>query len=706
MTEDMSEFLGVFLEEAREQLEQLEQDFLNLEREATPELLQRIFRAAHTLKGSSRAMGFVSMGELTHAMEDVLDGLRQNTLAISPSLIDALFQALDSLKQQTGEIAETGNSERDTTKETEALRNALQGEAPSSVTDTSSQTPIEINRDWALTPEQCGAAEEAQGAGLSLYRLRLTLATDCLMKSIRVLMALQALEAIGSVLALNPSEEAIEQETFELDVEILFATEKEREPAQIQSAVLQVSEIAGVHLEAWQNSAKIVEPLPPVVLIPEPEVEQKQSEPKTGEAKAVNKQAQTIRVDVARLDNLLNLVGELVIDRTRLTQLGTRLGEILKHQPLMEQLSETAAHIGRITDELQEEIMKARMLPVESVFNRFPRMVRDLAQKLNKEVELIIEGGETELDRSVIEVISDPLIHMIRNSVDHGIELPADRMQVGKPMQGTVWVRARHEESHVVIEIEDNGKGIDPQRLRDKAVQMGTLSAEGAGRLNDTEALQLIFASGFSTAKVVSEVSGRGVGMDIVRSNLEKLGGTVSIESRVGEGSRFTVKLPLTLAIIRALLVGVYESVYAIPLGSVVETLKIEASRIHLINHREVILQRGRTLPIIRMADVFPSRIGTTPAEKSLLVEPQTERAAQEEMYYLVTVGFGERQVGLLVDHLIGEQEIVIKSLGRFLGDIRGISGATILGDGRVGLIVDINGVIQFSTETQSALSH
>ena len=700
MMEDMSEFLGVFLEEAREQLEQLEQDFLNLERETTPDLLQRIFRAAHTLKGSSRAMGFVSMGELTHAMEDVLDGLRQNNITISPSLIDALFQALDSLKQQKEEIAETGNSERDTSKETEALRNALQGESPAQ--DSTLSLPVPPPTEWTLTLEQTGSAEEAQRAGLSVWRLRLTLATDCLMKSIRVLMVLHALEALGSVLALNPDEDAIEQETFDLEVEILFATEQTQ--TQIQSAVLQVSEIARVTIEAWQSSHQSEEPLPITPPLPEPEANK--SEAKASENRPTNKQAQTIRVDVARLDNLLNLVGELVIDRTRLTQLGSRLGEMLAHHPVMEQLSETAAHIGRITDELQEEIMKARMLPVDSVFNRFPRMVRDLAHKLNKEVELIVEGGETEIDRSVIEVISDPLIHMIRNSVDHGIELPNERTQAGKPMQGTVWVRARHEESHVIIEIEDDGKGIDPQRLRAKAIQMGTLSPETVGRLNDTEALQLIFASGFSTAKVVSEVSGRGVGMDIVRSNLEKLGGTVSIESHVGKGSRFTVKLPLTLAIIRALLVGVYESVYAIPLGSVVETLRIESSRIHLINHREVILQRGRTLPIIRMAEVFSSRVGTTPAENSVHNLSHTQDAPRKEMHYLVTVGFGERQVGLLVDHLIGEQEIVIKSLGRFLGDIRGISGATILGDGRVGLIVDINGVIQFSTEAQSAFSH
>lgn len=711
MNEDMSEFLGVFLEEAREQLDLLEQDLLVLEREASPDLLQRIFRAAHTLKGSSRAMGFTAMGELTHAMEDILDNLRHGEISITIALTDALLQGLDALKQMQDEISQTGNSTLDTTEQTQALRNVLDldtqellpQEAPSALQATV----------WNLTKEVMEMAQEASALGYGLWHITVHLSSDCMMKSVRALMVLQNIEKAGSLLAISPDEESIESEAFGSSFELLIATQQSIEA--VESLILQVSEIAKLDLNPWVPN----ESSPPSVEAPQslmpPKVDSGSTLPATSPMPATNeaaktnstaptKQVQTVRVDVERLDTLLNLVGELVIDRTRLVQLGIGLESLLTHQPLLEQLQETSAHIGRITDELQEEIMKARMLPIENVFNRFPRMVRDITQKLGKEVELIIEGRETELDRSIIESISDPLIHMLRNSVDHGIEAPLDRIQAGKARMGTVWVRARHQESHVVIEIEDDGKGIDPERIKNKALQMGILSPETAARMTDSEAIQLIFAAGLSTAKQVSDVSGRGVGMDIVRSNIERLGGTIAISSRLSHGSRFTVKLPLTLAIIRALLVQMHESVFALPLGAVLETLRIEAKSIHLVNHREVILQRGRTLPIIRMSEVFPTRIGQTPAERNS--EPLSfhrEKTEAAESHFLVVVGIGERQVGLLVERLIGEQEVVIKSLGRFIGDIKGISGATILGDGRVGLIVDINGLIQFATETHIA---
>ena len=769
MNEDMSQFLSVFLDDSSEQMELLEQDILRLEQEPSQELLQRIFRAAHTLKGSSRAMGFTPMGELTHAMEDVFDQMRQNALTVSAPLINALFAGLDALNVMKEEIAATGATTLDTTEQTASLRAVLSGTpetapaaAPSrpapaaGVTDeiaaappavetpvsTTVETPT-VSFQAALALEQRNALDAALETGLKIYVVRVEIAEDCIMKSVRALMTLQALERVGSILATWPSDEALDNEEFEQHFEVIFATEQ---PAETVAATVNgITEVRVGLLAPWiektedrkQKTEEVAETAPDAIQNPESELqnsadpksetqnveEERRSGPedrrqKVEEKKTPPAQAQTVRVDVARLDKLLNLVGELVIDRTRIAQLCSRFEQAFRSSELTENLNETAAHIGRITDELQDEIMKARMLPIDNVFSRFPRMVRDLAQKLEKEVNFVIEGKETELDRSVIEVIGDPLIHMLRNSIDHGIEIPAEREGKGKAPAGTVWLRARHEENHIVIEIEDDGAGIDPEKLRANAVKKGVMTAEAAARLTDREAINLIFDSGFSTAKVVSDVSGRGVGMDIVKSNLEKLGATVDIESKVGTGSRFTVKLPLTLAIIRGLLVQVNGGVYALPLASVVETLKIRPDEVHIINHREAILQRGRTLPIVRMRDVYPTRMtdyGLSPAaavavvgangtgaglapEMSTLAVTRARRKA--EALYLVVVGAAEKQIGLVVDHLVGEQEVVIKTLGNFIGDIKGISGATILGDGHVALIVDINGLAQYAADS------
>ena len=757
MNDDMGQFLGVFLDEASEQMELLEKDILQLEQEPSQELLQRIFRAAHTLKGSSRAMSFTPMGELTHAMEDVFDKLRQEALTVNSALIDALFVGLDALKVMKEEIAETGATTLDTTTQTARLRAALHGDAPTvaegedagtagaaaplpaaereSVSVPAETPPTERNFCLALALEQQNALETALETGLTIYGIRVAVADDCIMKSVRALMTLQALERVGSILATWPNDEALDNEQFEQEFEVAFATAQDIET--IRATIDHITEIRASQITPWpqaegaesreqgtENSpiqnpkSEIQNELTSDARTPPPlerRTGPEERRQKVEEKKAPPAQAPTVRVDVARLDKLLNLVGELVIDRTRIAQLGTQFEQVFRASDLTENLSETAAHIGRITDELQEEIMKARMLPVDNVFSRFPRMVRDLAQKLEKEVNFVIEGKETELDRSVIEVIGDPLIHMLRNSVDHGVEQPADRTAAGKPAAGTVWLRARHEENHIVIEIEDDGGGIDPEKLRANAVKKGVLTPEAAARLTDREAINLIFDSGFSTAKVVSDVSGRGVGMDIVKSNLEKLGATVDIESAVGKGSRFTVKLPLTLAIIRGLLVNVREGVYALPLSSVMETLKINRDEIHVVNRREVILQRGRALPIVRMRDVFPTRQSPAPRKSSAASgaeqpSPPSSLAVararkKSESLYLVVVGVAEKQIGLIVDSLIGEQEVVIKTLGKFIGEIKGISGATILGDGRVALIADINGLAQCAAARPAPLS-
>ena len=763
MNEDMSEFLGVFLDEANEQMQLLEEHILHLEQSSTPALLDEIFRAAHTLKGSSRAMGFTSMGELTHALEDVFDQLRQNKMTVYRELIDALFGGLDSLKAMMEDISRDSSTSRDTTRETARLRKVLQAEGKAEEKEEkqrskekekiekekiekekieekipeqpSSSLPLPSAFQTVLSEAACTAMREARNAGCAIYGLKVEVSPDCVMKSVRALMALQALDRVSATLASWPDEDGLESETFDATFEVILATEANAD--EIVGALEGVNEIRCALIAPWElpeerkeeeNSASAGAA---TVQNPKSTLQNSQKETiasdgaETSKAQNVKPKVQnaTVRVDVARLDKLLNLIGELVIDRTRIAGLGQRLEAEYKGSALLESLNETSVHIGRITDELQDEIMKARMLPVDSVFSRFPRMIRDLAQKLNKEVQFLVEGQETELDRSVIEVIGDPLIHMLRNSIDHGIESPQAREKAGKPRVGTVWLRARHQENSIVIEIQDDGQGIDPDKLRAGAVKKGILTAEAAQRMTNREAVHLIFAPGFSTAQTLTDVSGRGVGMDIVRSNLQRLGALIDIDSKVGEGTTFRVQLPLTLAIIRGLLVSAQECVYALPLNSVVETLRVEPDAIHRINHREVIWQRGKTLPLVRLRDVLPTyrgvqRFGCSGIQESvppLVLEPdcsdnpntrtpeyantRTPQPLNTDALYIVVAGAGDKQVGFVVDALVGEQEVVIKTLGNFIGEIKGIAGATILGDGRVALIADINGLTAIAAE-------
>ncbi len=851
MNEDMNQFIGIFLQEAAEQMELLEQDILKLEHEASKELLQEIFRAAHTLKGSSRAMGLTSMGELTHAMEDIFDALRNDQIAVNVSLVDALFNGLDALKVMLQQIAATGTTALDTAVQTARLRSALGGAPTPSSTPVEAKPvadvitpPVEASTDNSeahqihVVPGPAGlkAIQDAAGSSLSLYAARLEIAKDCVMKSVRATMLLHALARVGSVVALNPDEDALESEAFEFSFELAIVTECDQ--VEIFGVLNSISEVSCTCLEEWpieayaresaerfnvvitetekmtcqeaiaagyrivglrlavtpdsvmksvralmtlqtlETSGSVIAIYPGeealenedfdrqfevvyatqlddtgvrelvahinevllIVLEPWGDVSfgrstnvAKQNEPTStaplatvstqavavsapgtavpdqatgatatvGQDKKPSIQPQTVRVDVARLDMLLNLIGELVIDRTRIAQLCSKVALELNGSGVSEQLNETAAHVGRITDQLQDEVMKARMLPIDNVFNRFPRMIRDLAQKLGKEINFVIEGRETELDRSVIEVVGDPLIHMLRNSVDHGLELPDDREKAGKNRIGTVWLRARHQENHIVIEVQDDGKGLDPEVLRANAVKKGLLTKDAAARLTDKEAINLIFGSGFSTAKEVSDVSGRGVGMDIVRSNLQKLGATIDIESKVGAGSTFIIKLPLTLAIIRGLLVMVGELVYALPLSSVVETLRVDRRDIKYVQRRPTIMLRDKTLSLARMKDLFPV---SHYSNNTIMSEAVVSTAVtQDEPLYVVVVASSNRQVGIVVDSLVGEQEVVIKTLGKLIGDIRGLSGATIMGDGHMALIADVDGILQLANEERGA---
>jgi two-component system chemotaxis sensor kinase CheA len=686
---DMSQYVDLFLQEGEEQIEILEQQLLKLESEPTDERMQVIFRAAHTLKGSSRAMGYSHFAELTHEMENVLDQLRNRTFEVNTHIANSLLACVDTLAHMMDSIRDGEGDQADCADLVKTLQEILSGSdgaQPKVKATPMVPEPDDSGMPWAtLIPDDLHEAlDDAAKAG-SVYQLQMRLSEDCVMKFVRAFMAVSISQEQGELLACVPDQEALEEEEFERDFELVFSSTSTE--ADLRAKFDGIGEVERFVFGAWgtlsdKPKLEVIESVQSGVIEPAaaqtevPAVAPAVAKPADAGARKSDT-GQTVRVDVARLDNLMNLVGELVIDRTRIAQIGSELqGRYTDAQ--IDDLSETVSHIARITSDLQDQIMKARMLPIETVFNRFPRVVRDLAQKLGKDVKLELVGGDTELDRSVIEVIGDPLLHILRNSIDHGIELGDARAAKGKPAQGTVTVSARHQENHIVIEIVDDGKGIDVERVKKKAIEAGLITADVAQKMPDKEALQLIFHSGLSTAAEVSEVSGRGVGMDIVRSNIQKLGGLIDMESTVGVGSRFSLRLPLTLAIIRGLLVDVASTVFVLPLGSVVETLLIKKSEIQRINNREVVVIRGTTTPLVRMKETLGIvNVSSLPDE-----------------FYVVIVGLAEQRLGLIVDRLIGEQEVVIKSLSRFCGDVAGVSGATILGDGNVALIADVNGIV------------
>lgn len=693
---DMSQYLDVFLDEGREQLALLETNILEMERgNHTTEMLQILFRAAHTLKGSSRAMGFLAIGDLTHEMENILDALRTDQLEVSTPIVNALLACLDSLGGLVDTVAASGTDTGGVDKDIPALvarLNALRtGGLPLDAAVPSGEAPQVVFAEFPLDEDERFTAEAALEAKVSVFQISLTLSEECMMKSVRVWMALGALEPLGTVLAADPGEEKLEAEEFELSFRLLLATGSPREA--VEQALSTVSEVETCVVQEWQAAPAPAAAVPEETPTPEPQqIEDKPigenkaaaaprpaAQPQTAQPQAA--QSQTIRVEVSRLDNLLNLVGELVIERAQVHRICADLHRRYPRDEEATQLLETTHRIARVTAELQDQIMKTRMLPIDGVFQRMPRMVRDLAQKTGKEVRFEMFGGETELDRTVLESLGDPLIHLLRNSVDHGVEPPESRTAAGKPVQGVVTLAARHEENHIVIEITDDGRGMDPEKLKESAIRKGLLTPAAAGAMSDRDALGLIFGSGFSTAATLSDISGRGVGMDIVKSNLEKIGGRVLVESQVGKGSRFTIHLPLTLAIVRAVLVESGGGTYVLPLGNVVEMLRLgtsegETSRRQL-GGQVVISLRGRTIPLVDLS--------------RLLGDPDAAQSRRiAENAYVVVVGIGERQIGLCVDALVGEQEVVIKSMGTLLGDIPGLSGATILGDGEVALIVDV----------------
>ncbi|MDN5364642.1 MAG: two-component system, chemotaxis family, sensor kinase CheA [Eubacteriales bacterium] len=667
------EEIKIFLDEVDEHLQVLEEDLLKIEREGkNSELIQEIFRAAHTLKGSSATIGHLRMTHVTHAMENVLDKIRKDQLDITSELIDLLFEALDCLRGLKEEAVAGAVSDLNIEEIVAKLQQAAEGESGQEGDGEEVEERIDETLENLLKEEEIAKVREAiSKTGGTPLRVMIKFDSNCEMLSVRAFITLTTLGDLGFIVRSTPSEEEIEKDKVSENLEVILVSNKHKN--EIASVVKDLPDVVNVEITALEIE----------------KVEEEESG-KTEEAKAGKEKSgggknnregrgragtgRTVRVDVELLDNLMNLVGELVIDRTRLMKIWSLLEANEQLEDIAQDLGRTSIHIGRVTSQLQEQIMKARMLPVESLFNKFPRLVRDLARNMGKEVEFIMEGQETELDRSIIEEIGDPLIHLLRNAVDHGIEPPEERVRAGKDRKGTILLKAAHEENYIVITVKDDGRGIDPERVRNIAIQKKLISPEHAQRMSEKDLVNLIFMPGLSTAQEVTDVSGRGVGMDVVKNNIEKINGSIEIFSELGKGTEFRIKLPLTLAIIRALLVGYGNNVYAIPLNSVVETLRLNREAVEKVNNQDVVVVRGKVLRLVNLANAFKLKFSS----------------GEKERIFVVVANAGGEQFGIKVDYLIGEQEIVIKSLGDYMGDLPGISGATVLGDGSIALILDV----------------
>jgi two-component system, chemotaxis family, sensor kinase CheA len=687
---EMSQYLEVFIEESKEHLQSCNDHLLELEKNPNDmRIISEIFRSAHTLKGMSATMGYDDLAKLTHQMENVLDGIRNQTISVSPILLDIIFLAVDDLEAMIQSIANGGDGKKDVSTIVEKLKMIENGQKPNEIDGKMEVAVASAESTKELTVQydefERTVIGQSQEQGFNTFEISISLRKDCILKAARVYMIFEVLEKIGEIIKSIPTVEQLEEEQFDQSfVVTLISTE---EASEIQQKVLKVSEVETVdvisvtlnsldsqsHHETSNNRSQSTEDQSKEetkgnIVNQDLSVDIKEQSTQYSSGKAANK---TIRVNIERLDILLNLFEELVIDRGRLEQISSELNN--------QELQETVDRMSRTTGDLQNIILNMRMVPVEMVFNRFPRMVRQLSRDLQKKVNLEIVGAETELDRTVIDEIGDPLVHLIRNSLDHGIETPEIRKAKGKPEEGTVVLKAYHSGNHVFIEIEDDGAGINRNKVLQKALKNGIVNEQLAETLSDKQVYELIFASGFSTADVISNVSGRGVGLDVVKNTIETLGGNVSVDSVEGKGSLFSIQLPLTLSIISVMLVEIQEEKYAIPLSSILETAIIKKTEILNAHNQKVIDFRGKIVPLLYLKDLFE-----IPVYKE-----------DDEYISLVIVRKGEKMAGLVVDSFIGQQEIVLKSFGNYLTNIFAIPGATILGDGQVALIVDCNALLK-----------
>lgn len=662
---EMKELLDSFLIETQEILDTLDQDLMQLESQAENfDLLNSVFRSFHTIKGTSSFMGFEQITEITHHAEDILNKLRKAELKVNAEIVDALLEVYDWLKMLLKK-AQAGDLEPvDYSKTMEKLTKIGHPDATPKVM---AATPVAATSTTTLTSTPAPTPAGSPTLVDSILNDKTFGTQGDYFTDDELSMIANAFAEINrtmqpSVATSNPATEISEPLVVVEEISSIPAPE----PVKQQVVAAATPSVA---------TAKAPEPI-----APKKTTTASKDTPAPDDKKAAAAATETtIRVDVNRLETLMDLSGELVLGRNRLAQVTQELMQRYENHDFLRELQETSSTIDFITTELQSAIMKTRMVPISKIFQKAPRIVRDLSKEFGKDIELVLRGEETELDRGIIEELNDPLVHMIRNSCDHGIEHPGEREKTGKVNKGTLILDAQHEGNHIVVSIIDDGKGIDPEMLKRKALEKGLITNEQFQTMTDRDAFSLIFMPGFSTAEKVTSVSGRGVGMDVVRTNIQKLKGIIEVDSKIGAGTTFTIKLPLTLAIIQGLLVRVHSEIYALPLSAVVEVVNTDLNQIYSVNQNEVIRIRNQVFPLIRMDKVLK-----TPTSEDTL-----------ENRYVVVVGLADKRLGLVVDELLGQKEIVIKSLGEYLGHIRGMSGSTILGDGRVIMILDIEELIQ-----------
>ncbi len=700
---DVSQYLEIFLDEATEHLQNLNQQILQLEQDPeNMDTINEIFRAAHSLKGMAGTMGYKRMQNLTHDMENVFSEVRNNNIKVKANMIDILFQCLDALEEYTGNIREGGD---EGTNDNEPLIKMLQeilenkgGEAaPAEKADdtkaaASAAGDAHDGKKWLdikLDGTDQMVISEAQKQGKKVFGVTVKIQETCLLKAARAFLVFKAVEEIGEIIISNPSAQDIEDERFELDFSLVIITDADVD--KVIAVISNVSEIERVLADHIDIAKMPVDENSKAVAVQNTGNDNK-AEKTTAVSKAAPQQSgnavaekkvtsgkpvvnRTVRVDIEKLDVLMNLVSELIIAKNSLVAAADQQGETVVHSGVNEQIE----YLESVTTNLHESVMKVRMVPIESVVNKFPRMIRDLSKKLDKKMELYMSGEETELDRTVVDEIGDPLMHLLRNSADHGLESAEVRAQRGKPPVGSIWLDAYQDGNNVVIEVRDDGNGIDTEAVKNKAIDRGAITPEQAANMSEKEIIDLLFLPSFSTAKQVTDVSGRGVGLDVVKSKIEALSGEVEVKSKFGEGSTWIIRLPLTLAIIQSLMVVVGGEKYAVSLGSIQTIEDIAPSEIKLVQNKEVIHLRGNVIPIVRL-------------DKELDVE--SKRGEDENMVVIIAKK-GDKTAGLVVDELLGQQEIVIKSMGKYMDNrCKLISGATILGDGEVALILDANTLI------------
>lgn len=665
----MSQYLNLFIEEANEHLQNMNDILLELEKDTeNTSLINELFRVAHTLKGMSGTMGFEHMADLTHEMENVLDGVRNNKIKLNESIIDILFECFDALDEIVNYIADSGSEKENyTNKELiSKLKAIIEGEKSLELEDIQDK-----QEGLQLDNHVVNVIKEAKKQDLNVFQISITLSPACMLKSARAFIIINTLDAVGDIVYSKPSTEDIEDEKFDLTFSLILITEANKD--KLIEKLDTISEIDRIEIEAIESDTLKISMDEDENAMEEVHVKKHKDDKKTDskeQIKKVSKVTKTVRVDIDRLDNLMNLASELIIIKNRMDDLSGTSNK--------EDMLQTIEYLERITTNLHNAVMKIRMVPIERVFNRFPRMVRDLSKELNKKINLQMYGENTEVDRTVIDEIGDPLIHIIRNSLDHGIEYPEERLKLGKAEEGNLILRAYPDGNNVVIEVLDDGCGIDYEKVKKKSIDKGLITEEEAEKMSENELANILFEPGFSTSDEITEISGRGVGLDVVKNKIESINGTIELESEKNKGTKFTIRIPLTLAIIQALLVKLIDEIYAIPLSSITEIISVNGESIRSIQEQEIMLYRGKTIPIVRLNKVMGLE------DDDFLDE-----------YIAVVVRKGDKLAALLVNDLIGQQEIVIKPLGKYLSSyVKYFSGATILGNGDVSLILDVNSLI------------